>query len=259
MAVLNLFEGWSKEKVKAFADSLDRSEAISKGVRSYWDNISSEEYERRCEINGERWTEEERQKASEKSKEQWADYSKEGRQEVLNKVFLNEEYRDSFRQMHANMSEEEKEEWIGRSFHSEEARRLALERMPEGIRKGWASLSPEEKDERILKSVSASAKANAVGPSGPELFLGFYLEKNFPGEWIYNGDGSQGVIIGGKIPDFVNVNGKKEVIEVFGTYWHSEDEVEEKKKHYKKFGFDCKVLWDYEFYFSKDIERVLGG
>jgi len=201
---------------------------------------------------------EERQRVSDRSKAQWAGYSEEEKKEYLNNSIHSEESREKFRQMHANMTEEEKKEWVDRSFHSESSRRLALERMPDGVRRWWASLSPEEKSEEVFKRVSASAKVNAVGISEPEWFLNLHLEDRFPGEWMYNGDGSQGVVIGGKIPDFVNINGKKEVIEVFGTYWHGEDEVEQKIAHYKKYGFKCIVLWDYECYFVKDVEEKLG-
>ena len=261
MTVFNPFKDWTREEIKTLVGSLgrlDRNKAVSEGLKRHYDNLTLREYQELCRRNRNRWTEDERQKASDRSKAQWAGYSEEERRGHLSKVFLNEEYREKFKQMHANMTEEEKKEWVDRSFHSESSRRLALEGMPDRVRRWWASLSPEEKSEEVFKRVSASAKVNAVGISEPEWFLNLHLEDRFPGEWMYNGDGSQGVVIGGKIPDFVNVNGKKEVIEVFGTYWHGEDEVEQKIAHYKKYGFKCIVLWDYECYFVKDVEGKLG-
>jgi len=62
-----------------------------------------------------------------------------------------------------------------------------------------------------------------------------------------------------KNPDFLNTNGKKEVIEIHGVYWHL---IKPKKqnpkltrkvvenideKHFLKYGFDCKIIWEDEF------------
>jgi len=55
-------------------------------------------------------------------------------------------------------------------------------------------------------------------------------KENFPNEWKYAGDGS--LIIRGKCPDFVNVNGRKLIIEVFGDYWHSEERVGKNSKEH---------------------------
>lgn len=58
-----------------------------------------------------------------------------------------------------------------------------------------------------------------------------------------------------KNPDFIEVNGKKEVVEIFGTYWHSGlygKKVLYKKtykgtiEHYNKYGFKCHIFWDDE-------------
>lgn len=78
------------------------------------------------------------------------------------------------------------------------------------------------------------------------------LDRNFPDEWKYVGNGE--VIIGGKNPDFVNVNGRKAVVEVFGDYWHSEritgkpaeQEVADRIAHFAKYGFRCTVIWERE-------------
>ena len=60
--------------------------------------------------------------------------------------------------------------------------------------------------------------------------------------------GNYEVWIGGKNPDFLNVNGKKLVIEMFGgyNYYHWEEEVEERIAHYRNYGFGCLVLWEDE-------------
>jgi len=264
--VIDLYKDYTPQQIKILVDSVsssrpcsrEKAEDISKNLRRYWKDLSHEAYNGRCDINRDRWTWEERNKASLKSKEQWAGYSEERKEVELSKVFHNEKYRRAFAEARGNMTPEETENWINRSFHNPEAKKLAIKNMSLGVEKWWGSLSKEQREKEILKRVTASAKVNAKGPSWDELFLGLWLEEYYPGEWKYNGRGKDVVIIGGRIPDFININGKKEVIEVFGIYWHSESDVEQRKVDYKKYGFDCKVIWDYEC-FPSEMEKILGG
>ena len=95
-------------------------------------------------------------------------------------------------------------------------------------------------------------------PNERELQLQSILDRHFPGEWKYTGNGS--FWVGGKNPDFTNANGKKQLIEVFGYYWHGSSNrptEEELIAHYKKFGFDCLVFWEFDVYNEKEvIERI---
>lgn len=72
----------------------------------------------------------------------------------------------------------------------------------------------------------------------------------------YVGDGE--VIIGGKNPDFLNINGKKQVVEIFSRVFHDPDKTFRReipyhqtyggtKAHYEQYGFDCVIIWDEEF------------
>jgi G:T-mismatch repair DNA endonuclease (very short patch repair protein) len=76
----------------------------------------------------------------------------------------------------------------------------------------------------------------------------------------YNGDFSQKVVIDCKIPDFVNLNGKNKVIEVFGDYWHGYNKGDGLLNEYniiqdyKKVGFDCLVLWEHDIKIMSDNE-----
>jgi len=104
-------------------------------------------------------------------------------------------------------------------------------------------------------------------PNNAELKLNGILQNNFPSEWKYVGNGE--FILGGKCPDFLNCNGKKQVIELFGNWFHSKEFAEHFKRqyespeqrieHYKKYGFDCLVIWESELKESdKIIERIRG-
>ena len=55
--------------------------------------------------------------------------------------------------------------------------------------------------------------------------------------WLNFKDGSY------KNPDFINKYTKK-AIEVFGNYWHKNDNPEELIKKYKEINWDCLVLWE---------------
>ena len=54
------------------------------------------------------------------------------------------------------------------------------------------------------------------------------------------------MILSGKIPDFVNVNGKKKLIELYGDYWHRNDNPQDRINLFKKFGWDTLVVWEKE-------------
>lgn len=77
----------------------------------------------------------------------------------------------------------------------------------------------------------------------------------------YVGDGF--TWIAGRCPDYLNVNGAKEVVEIFSRWWH-DPSVNPKVKlqhtekatldHYFKYGFKCIIIWEEEL---KEEELVL--
>jgi hypothetical protein len=93
----------------------------------------------------------------------------------------------------------------------------------------------------------------------PEIALLKILFHLFPHEYKYVGNGKKW--IGGKNPDFININGQKKIIELFGNYWHSEKWTGKKKKEHKKercahfwnYGYNCLVVWEHEL---KDIKKL---
>jgi very-short-patch-repair endonuclease len=62
------------------------------------------------------------------------------------------------------------------------------------------------------------------------------------------------LVVGSKIPDFVNVNGQKKLIELFGDYWHgesrtgiSEEEHEkERMNFFAQYGYETLIIWEHE-------------
>lgn len=88
-------------------------------------------------------------------------------------------------------------------------------------------------------------------PNKKELFLGTILEKHFPKQWKYVGSGE--LIIGGKCPDFANIDGKKQLIELFGDYWHGGETPQDKTDHYKSYGYMTLVIWEHELSNSEAV------
>lgn len=98
----------------------------------------------------------------------------------------------------------------------------------------------------------------------------WWIEKGLPHpmtsyhlDYRYAGDGS--VILGSLNPDFINVNGKKKIIEIFGRVFHDPNVSFKKevplgqqelyrKAIYASFGFDCLILWDDEMENLSDEE-----
>lgn len=93
--------------------------------------------------------------------------------------------------------------------------------------------------------VRKQMKARGVKPNKVERVLELILNEAYPGQWKYTGDGQ--FIIAGKCPDFVNVNGKKQIIEVYGDFWHRGQDPAERIDLFKQFGYSTLVVWEKEF------------
>jgi len=103
--------------------------------------------------------------------------------------------------------------------------------------------------------VSKMMKLWNTKPNKAELTLLDLLQRICPNQFRYNGDCNLGIVLNGFIPDFVNVNGKKQVIEFFGSYWHQEPNRGERERinRYLEIGWNCLVIWDTEL---KDTEAL---
>lgn len=116
-------------------------------------------------------------------------------------------------------------------------------------RKRWDDCSPEKKREIIKRMLKISI------PNKAELFLADVLEKMYPAEWKFVGDGQ--VIIAGKNPDFVNVNGQKKIIELYGERWHQGDDPQERKAVFAPFGYKTLVIWSKELGDQRSLKNKI--
>lgn len=128
-----------------------------------------------------------------------------------------------------------------------------IRRMCKSHRKNWQN--PKFKI-RILSAMMAGCENR---PTNPERILKNRLNHLFPNEYKYVGDGKFWVV--GKNPDFININGQKKIIEMFGSYWHGEERTKRTKRHeeqirirhFAKYGFKTLIVWQHEL---KNIEQL---
>lgn len=112
----------------------------------------------------------------------------------------------------------------------------------------------DETKEKIGKATSLLFKTEQYQKKWAEgvLNLPNKLEKFFdeitPKEVKYTGNGKFFLTLkDGKIknPDFVIEHSRK-VIELFGDYWHRNDNPQELIQQYNQIGFDCLIFWESE-------------
>ncbi|GAI94480.1 unnamed protein product, partial [marine sediment metagenome] len=88
-------------------------------------------------------------------------------------------------------------------------------------------------------------------PNKAEKQLSELLAANsLPYRYVGNGE----VVFGGKNPDFINVDGQKKLIEVFGVYWHDPFDVARRTEHFRQYGFSTLCIWEDEL---KEPEKVV--
>jgi G:T-mismatch repair DNA endonuclease (very short patch repair protein) len=103
-------------------------------------------------------------------------------------------------------------------------------------------------DEGYLKKLQKGLKTK---PNKPEQFIIKILRVVNKNNFKFVGNFTKW--IGGRNPDFLDKNNNK-IIELFGDYWHSKEltglskleHENERKKHFKKYGYDTLIIWEHE-------------
>lgn len=195
----------------------------------------------------------------------------------LDKDFLQQKYWDGGMSLHKLAKEAGcNYQTISRYMKKRGIRRRTYSEAQSGERNGnfgkHLSLEAKERISEAQKQywqnpefVKKIMKIRMTKPNKLETKVNNILEKHFPGEWKYNGDFSCGVSIGGLIPDFVNVNGKKQAIEVFGDAYHDPKKAFSKvswkrqefgrKAIFSQYGYECIIFWASEL--VKDAEKTI--
>lgn len=138
----------------------------------------------------------------------------------------------------------------------------------------WAGRSKRETAELCRKAVATKRRNGTLQhewgawkgrfqQNGGERVLEGLLSELFPHDFKYVGN--RQVRIGGYWPDFINANGRKEIVELFGDTVHGPkftgrrrcDETRRRKGIFKKFGFTTAVIWASQLHDKKVVEDSL--
>ena len=119
---------------------------------------------------------------------------------------------------------------------SKEANRKNSEtRIRKGLSKGVNN--PMSRPEVVKKWASH----NGLKPNRQEKFL----ESILPKTYSINVDAK--FVIGNKIPDFIDVK-RKLIIELFGDYWHKDEDPKNLIHYYQQRGYRALVIWEHELH-----------
>jgi len=174
---------------------------------------------------------------------------------------------ESSKKIWANKSKEERDRWAKNISAGEKGRPPmnpeALKRM--AITKKGKRCSPQtEFTSERMKSlyrdpayIRKMMKAWNRRPNKPESLLMRLLDYLYPGQWKYTGDFS--FTINGRCPDFVNCNGQKKIIELFGDYWHRGQDPADRAAIFAPFGYETLVIWEHELIkIQSVIDKIRG-
>lgn len=141
---------------------------------------------------------------------------------------------------------------IGKSLSEEHKRNVS-----ESLKGKKCSEEKKKKISRSLKGHPVSKETlkkifNLTKPNKAEQKLFELVEDIFPDEYRLNIKGDI-LILGGKIPDIVNVNGRKRLIELYGDFYHKGDNPQKRIDYFKQFGWNTLIVWGHEL---KDIDLL---
>lgn len=266
-------------------DHPEEHERASRRMKALWANPEWRSATTQAISDGHR-TPESRERASGKSTEYWSSpENREAASEITTALWQDPDYaeRTTAAIQVAKASPEERRAQSERSkkmWENPEHRELVLpilaevNRLPENRRKAsqrlkelWAN--PEhyarmsklttdrnlrnwqdpEYRESMFSEGGGLYKAWKAQGNAPNNLEAFFLENcGFPVR--YTGDGSYWVVFKSgrrKNPDF-KIPGEKTVIELFGDYWHQDDDPQELINLYEEIGYKCYVFWEREVY-----------
>jgi G:T-mismatch repair DNA endonuclease (very short patch repair protein) len=116
-------------------------------------------------------------------------------------------------------------------------------------KKHWEDIEYKNRQVKLMMA------GNGMKPTNPEIELGKLLNQLFPNEFEYVGAGKR--IIGGMCPDFIHTNGHKQVIELYGDYWHKGENPQDRIDAFGQHGYQCLIIWEHEMkHLHKVTDRI---
>lgn len=234
----------------AFWKNPEYREKMSKQSKSLWQNPERREsYSKQMsEIHN---TPEYRDKLSKRMTIQWSNPEY---KEKMSEIQNNPEYKEKISKQSTtqwqnpdhreNISKKMKSVWENAEYKDKMSKRMTTQ---------WQN--PEYRA-KILKTILKT-------PNKPEAILNQLTpeEVRYTGNrawWcriklLVNGE----YVTKSKNPDF-KIKGQKKVIELYGDYWHKNDNPDDLINAYKEIGFDCLVIWESEIYneLENTIEKI---
>ncbi len=131
---------------------------------------------------------------------------------------------------------------FGKKYTKEEKKNLSQK-----LKKLWQN--PDFASRQIFLTM----KGNRIKPNKPEEYLINLLNKILSDEYKYVGDGQ--FILAGKCPDFVNINGQKKIIELYGDYWHKNDNPQDRIDLFAGYGYQTLIIWEKELRNQKSLKK----
>jgi DNA-binding transcriptional regulator YiaG len=137
-------------------------------------------------------------------------------------------------------------------------KKFGIPRRPQGVRPDRVVLQATKKRlqtirkdptfrYKLIKNVQRMLKRRPTKPE--QKLLEIIRKNNLP--YTYVGNGS--FWIGPLNPDFVNNNGEKVAVELFGDYWHRikqsipfHQQIEGRRQILQRYGWTLKVIWEHE-------------
>lgn len=205
----------------------------------------------------------------EKQRENWKALSEEEKKIRLENSFHSPEGRrksvESTRKFWENLSEEERRKFTAEGLKSASSP-ASRKKQGESLKSWWGNLAPEKKEEVLNNSILSDeairnkVKACNQRPTQPEGFMDRYQQRKHPGKWIYNGDYSQGVKVGLRIPDFIRADGTKEAISMMGSlgFGHFLNDEGIEIEYYKEHGWKCTVIWEWDVWDPEELNKIFG-
>jgi hypothetical protein len=107
-----------------------------------------------------------------------------------------------------------------------------------------------------LSIVKSMIKGLHRKPNKKELSLFNEISTLYPNNYSLNTH-AEIMVLGGKVPDIVNINGEKKLIELYGDYWHKDDNPNDRISYFKQFGWSCLIVWENELKDKEELRRKI--